>query len=66
MDINVWTSSTIEKFERKQDGDGWSVIVRKADGTSRILKPRYLILALGLAGAPPNMPSHPGMVRFNA
>ena len=65
MEINVWTSSTIEGMVQNPNRDGWLVIVRKSDGTIRLLKPGHVIFAHGLNGGPPNMPSYPGMVRFN-
>ena len=39
------------------------MIVKKGDGTTRTLRPGYVVFAHGLNGGPSNMPSYPGMVR---
>ena len=66
MDINIWTSSTVEKVTQNPNLDGWSVFVKRADGTTRTLRPGHVVFAHGLNGGPPNMPAYPGMVCSNA
>ena len=65
MEINVWTSTTIEKLVQNPNKDGWSVFVKRADGKTRTFKPGHVIFAHGIGGGLPNMPSYPGMVRQN-
>lgn len=62
MELNVWTSSTVEKLIQNPNKDGWTVIVKKADGTTRTFKPRHFVFALGLGGGLPNMPTFAGAV----
>ena len=62
MELNVWTSSTIDKLEENPDGKGWTVSVSRGDGTKRTFKPGYVVFAHGLGGGEKNMPTIPGMV----
>ena len=64
MELNVWLSTTIEKIDESPDGKGWIIHVKRADGTTRALKPRSLIFAHGFGGGVPNMPHYPGQVSF--
>ena len=41
-------------------GDSWTLIVRRADGSQRTVRPRHLVLATGVSGTEPNMPELPG------
>ena len=51
MELNVWTSTLIDKatYDTGPAGGVWTVEVRR-DGRARTLKPRYLILATGHSG----------------
>ena len=62
MELNVWTSSTIENLVQNPNQDGWTAIVRKGDGSTRTFNPGHVILAHGFNGGVPQMPSFPGMV----
>lgn len=42
----------------------WSVTVRFADGSERVLHPHHLVFAVGFGGGVPNMPVYPGMDEF--
>ncbi|KAH9948635.1 hypothetical protein B0H21DRAFT_219843 [Amylocystis lapponica] len=57
LELNVWTSSTVEHAERHEDNT-WTATVRRSDGTERKLHVQHLVLALGWGGAPkwPNIP----------
>ena len=66
MELNIWTSSTIEKLVPNPGKDGWTVTVKKADGSTRIFKPGHVILAHGFGGGVPKMPYYPGMVSSEA
>jgi len=58
MELNVWTGS--ELTEAVREGDSWTLIVRRADGSQRTVRPRHLVLATGVSGTEPNMPELPG------
>jgi cation diffusion facilitator CzcD-associated flavoprotein CzcO len=61
MELNVWTDTNIignSTFDSKTHT--WSVPVKRADGSERVLHPRHIILASGHSGEPriPNFPGH--------
>ncbi|KAK7032645.1 hypothetical protein VNI00_012910 [Paramarasmius palmivorus] len=61
MELNVWTSSTVESASLDSKTNEWKVVVRKGDGTERVFEHiKHLIFATGLAGGEPNIPSYPG------
>ena len=62
MELNIWTSSTIEKLVQNAGHGGWTAIVRKGDGLTRTFNPGHVIFAHGFNGGVPRMPSFPGMV----
>ena len=61
MELNVWTSTTVESF-RLQDDGRYEVVVKKADGTTRTFHVDHVIMALGFGGGVPNIPTYPGQV----
>ena len=61
MELNVWLSSTIENM-KEVPGKGWSVTVKRGDGTTRTFAPRHVVFAHGFGGGKANMPKYPGMV----
>ena len=64
MEINVWTSATVDGqpiFDAKSHK--WIVRLRRADGTERVIRPRHIVLALGLY-ALPYAPKFPGAETF--
>lgn len=61
MELNVWTSSTVQSM-KEVSGKGWSVIVKRGDGTTRTFTPRHVVFAQGFGGGKPIMPTYPGMV----
>ncbi|KAL5534810.1 hypothetical protein ACEPAG_1274 [Sanghuangporus baumii] len=64
MELNVWTSATIEKLQKNQSGNDWSVAIKRSDGTTRTFKPRHVIFAHGFGGGVANIPQYPGMDKF--
>lgn len=64
MELNVWTSTEVQKLERNDETDEWIVTVTKSDGSKRVMRPKYVVFAFGIAGNRPNMPQIPGMVRI--
>ena len=63
MELNVWTSTEFRKGSRDERSGTWTLTVRRADGTERILRPRHVIFATGVS-AIPVMPSIPGLDSF--
>ncbi|KAF8510816.1 hypothetical protein BU17DRAFT_55151 [Hysterangium stoloniferum] len=64
MELNVWTSTEAQKVERDDDKDEWIVTLIKSDGSKRVMRPKYVVFAFGVAGNQPNMPQIPGMDKF--
>ncbi|GJJ08953.1 hypothetical protein Clacol_003173 [Clathrus columnatus] len=62
MDLNVWTSTEVQKVERDDNSDQWVVTLRKADGTIRVLQPKYVVMGLGFGE--PSIPAIPGADTF--
>lgn len=60
MELNVWTSSTVESM-KEVPGKGWSVVVKRGDGT-RTFTPRNIVFAQGFGGGKPITPTYLGMV----
>jgi putative flavoprotein involved in K+ transport len=63
MELNVWTGT--EFLGGSYDaGDGvWSVEVRRADGTTRTMRPRHVVMATGVSGIP-SLPHIPSLENF--
>ena len=60
MEIPYWGSTTATRAEF--DGERWTVAVTR-DGEDVELRPRHLVIALGVSGKP-NLPSFPGEEHF--
>ncbi len=58
MELNYW-SSTTAKSARYDDQAGEWVVVAERDGADITLRPRQLVLAMGMSGKP-NVPEIPG------
>jgi Flavin-binding monooxygenase-like len=63
MECNVWTSTTLLHADYDETEGHWNARVRRADGTERVLKPRQLVFATGVVGAP-KIPKLPGLDLF--
>ncbi len=63
MECNVWTSSELVSARYDDESGVWHAVVRKADSSTRLMKPRHLVLANGIVGAP-KMPNMPGLEKF--
>ncbi|KLO18204.1 FAD/NAD-binding domain-containing protein [Schizopora paradoxa] len=63
MELNVWLSSTVQTM-KEAPGKGWSVTVKRGDGTTRTFTPRHVVFAQGFGGGKPITPTYPGMDTF--
>lgn len=61
--LDVWTSSRVQWVHEPDESDRWTVSIHRGDGEVRALRPRHLIFASGLNGAP-NIPDIPGRADF--
>jgi len=64
MELNYWTGTEFESGAYDENEERWSVVLRRADGTKRELRPRHVVLATGVSGIP-SMPDIPSLKRFS-
>ena len=64
LDLDVWTSTRFEGAQRDEPNGTWSATVRRADGTTRVLRPQHIVLATGGIGGRPAIPELPGLSDF--
>jgi putative flavoprotein involved in K+ transport len=62
MELNYWGSTVAESASYDEKSGRWTLNVTRA-GEPVTLRPRQLVLALGVSGKP-NVPEFPGMQRF--
>ncbi|MER7014447.1 NAD(P)/FAD-dependent oxidoreductase [Saccharopolyspora sp. NPDC000359] len=62
MEINYWGGATFEGGAFDDRTRRWEARIRR-DGEPRVLRPRHVVLATGLNGAP-NIPDLPGLADF--
>ncbi|MGL3211379.1 flavin-containing monooxygenase [Bradyrhizobium sp. BR 1433] len=64
MELNFWTGTEFVGGSY-DDADGrWTVELRRADGTTRTMQPRHVVMATGVSGIP-NLPDIPGLKDFS-
>jgi Flavin-binding monooxygenase-like len=67
MEINFWTSTELKSasYDEHDGATGrWTAVLRNpADGSERTVRPKHLLFANGLVGAP-NIPDLPGLKDF--
>lgn len=60
MELNVWTSSSMEDATYDDATGRWTVTIRRADGQIRTVHPAHVVVATGVHGEP-RIPAFPGM-----
>ena len=63
MECNVWNSTEFLGANYDHDKGEWVVRLRREDGTERVMRPRHLVMANGIAGRPLT-PKLPGLDSF--
>jgi cation diffusion facilitator CzcD-associated flavoprotein CzcO len=63
MDLNVWTTTTLQKGRYDHNTRRWTIDIGRPDGSHRTLHPHHVILATGLSGVP-NIPEFEGANEF--
>jgi hypothetical protein len=63
MELNVWTGTSLVEGMFDEAAGHWNARVRRADGTERVLRPRHLVFANGVVGAP-RLAKAPGLDDF--
>src|SRR5262245_33612995 len=52
MELNYWTATEFEGGSYDESAKRWSVVLRRADGTTREMRPRHVVMATGASGIP--------------
>jgi putative flavoprotein involved in K+ transport len=63
MELNYWTSTEFAGGTYDEQRGRWSVALRRADGTTREMHPKHVVLATGVSGIP-NLPDIPSLKNF--
>ena len=52
MELNVWTNTRFIGAEYKEDKKYWNVKLKLPDGTIKIMKPKHIVMAVGVSSVP--------------
>ena len=63
LQLNVWTGTEFTGATYDEAAGCWRAVLRRADGSERIVSPHHLIFANGVSGLP-RIPSLPGLDTF--
>ena len=63
MELNYWTGIEFEGGTYDDTQGRWSVTLRRADGSTRTMAPRHIVMATGVSGIP-NIPDIPSLANF--
>ncbi len=63
MELNFWTGTELVSGSYDQKRKAWSVTLKRADGSTRVMHPRHLIFATGVSSIP-FFPDLPGLKDF--
>jgi putative flavoprotein involved in K+ transport len=63
MELNFWTGTEFEGGAYDEAQERWTVTLRRADGTRRVMHPRHVVMATGVSGIP-NKPDIPSLKNF--
>jgi cation diffusion facilitator CzcD-associated flavoprotein CzcO len=63
MELNYWTGTEFERGTYDEAEARWSVVLRRADGSTRTMHPRHVVMATGVSGIA-NVPDIPTLRDF--
>ncbi|GLR89290.1 flavin-containing monooxygenase [Bradyrhizobium iriomotense] len=63
MELNYWTGTEFEGGAYDEAEARWTVHLARADGTTRTMHPRHVVMATGVSGIP-NIPDIPSLNNF--
>jgi putative flavoprotein involved in K+ transport len=63
MELNYWPSTEFERGTWDEAAGCWHVVLRRADGSTREMHPRHVVMANGVSSIP-NIPDIPTLDRF--
>ncbi|WP_076865344.1 flavin-containing monooxygenase [Bradyrhizobium mercantei] len=64
MELNFWTGTEFLGGSYDDAQGHWTVELRRADGTTRTMRPRHVVMATGVSGIP-NLPEIAGLKNFS-
>jgi len=63
MELNFWTGTEFERGAYDEANGHWAVTLRRADGSTRTMHPRHVVMATGVSGIA-NIPDIPTLSNF--
>ncbi|GHE78931.1 monooxygenase [Amycolatopsis deserti] len=63
MEINFWGGTTFQGAAYSAENGTWEARLRRADGSTRVLRPKHVVIATGVSGLP-FVPDLPGLGEF--
>ena len=63
MELDFWTGTEFSGGSYDEGTGRWTVVLRRAEGGTRTLHPRHIVMATGVSGIP-NVPDIPGLANF--
>jgi len=63
MELNYWTGTSFESASYDAAQQRWTVVLRRGDGSERIMHPRHIVMATGVSGIA-NWPDIPSLKDF--
>ncbi|MBR0740102.1 NAD(P)-binding domain-containing protein [Bradyrhizobium liaoningense] len=63
MELNFWTGTEFESGAYDEANEHWAVTLRHADGSTRTMHPRHVVMATGVSGIA-NIPDIPTLSNF--
>jgi putative flavoprotein involved in K+ transport len=63
MELDFWTGTEFCDGSYDSKAGRWTADLRRADGTTRTVRPRHIVMATGVSGIP-NLPDIPGLKTF--
>ena len=63
MELSYWTGTEFKGGAYSESEERWSVVLHRADGTKREIRPRHVVMATGASGIP-NLPDLPMLRNF--
>jgi cation diffusion facilitator CzcD-associated flavoprotein CzcO len=64
MELNFWTGTEFISGTYDEAQGRWNVELRRADGSTRGMQPRHIVMATGVSGIP-NLPDIPSLKNFS-
>jgi putative flavoprotein involved in K+ transport len=64
MELDFWTGTEFSGGSYDREAGRWTVVLRQAQGRTRTLRPRHIVMATGVSGMP-NLPDIPSLKNFN-